>query len=225
MEKHIRKRQKKEPEVILSLCAHNDDYIIGAGGTLAKYANEGKTCKAIIFSFGEGSHPHLKPEVIIERRIKESLRADKIVGGNGIAYLGIRESHFEEDIQKKDIKEKLKWIISHENPTKIFTHSADDFHSDHKAVCRIVRKLIEEGAINCDVYTFDVWSLVKLRGRSVPKMVVDTTETFDRKIRALRMHTSQKIAIMALLWKIYMKDIIEGFNNGCKTAEIFHKIH
>jgi LmbE family N-acetylglucosaminyl deacetylase len=46
---------------VLVIVAHNDDHIIGAGGTLAKYAQEGKKVRTIIMSYGESSHPHLKP--------------------------------------------------------------------------------------------------------------------------------------------------------------------
>ncbi|MDO8660733.1 MAG: PIG-L family deacetylase, partial [Candidatus Woesearchaeota archaeon] len=82
------------PQTILTICAHNDDQIVGAGGTLAKYAAEGKRIRTVICSFGESSHPHLKREIIVERRVKESLRADKILGGSGVAYFGLAEGKF-----------------------------------------------------------------------------------------------------------------------------------
>ena len=44
---------EKRKEAVLFLCAHNDDQLIGAGGTIAKYAKEGKKIVTIVFSFGE----------------------------------------------------------------------------------------------------------------------------------------------------------------------------
>ena len=39
-------------EVILCFGAHADDLEIGMGGTIAKYANEGKTVIGVVFSSG-----------------------------------------------------------------------------------------------------------------------------------------------------------------------------
>src|SRR3972149_8574498 len=101
-------------ETILAIGAHNDDHIIGAGGALTKYAEEGMRVRTIICSFGEKSHPHLRKEVIVERRVKESIKADKVMGGAGVAYLGVREGHFEEDFKSRNIVEKLAWVVQKE---------------------------------------------------------------------------------------------------------------
>ena len=211
-------------ETILAIAAHNDDHIVGAGGALAKYASEGKRVRTIICSFGEMSHPYLRREVVIEKRVKESLKADKIIGGSGIAYLSIREGHFDEDFKKRNIETKLGWIIKKEKPAKIFTHAADDFHPDHRAVYRMIMRLIDKGTIKCPVYSFDVWSLVKLRHRNYPRVVVDVSETFNTKIKAFLIHKSQTITIWSLLWKMIMKDFLSGLLNGYKYAEVFYKL-
>lgn len=44
-------------------CAHPDDEVLGAGGTIAKYAREGKKVIAVIFSYGESSHPWMKKKI------------------------------------------------------------------------------------------------------------------------------------------------------------------
>ena len=212
-------------EVILTICAHNDDQIIGAGGTLAKYGREGARIRTIICSFGESSHPHLRREVIVERRVKESLRSDKILCGSGVAYFGLKEGRFLEEFQQKKIKEKVRWIVRHEKPTKIFTHSLDDPHPDHRAVNKLVRELLKEGAIQCDTYEFTVWNVIKFLRRNVPRLVVDITGTFSTKIRALSAHKSQQVTMWSLLWNIYLKSRVLGFTHGYKFAEVFYKLN
>jgi len=211
-------------ETILAIAAHNDDHIIGAGGALAKYAKEGKRVRTIICSFGERSHPHLRKEVIVERRVKESIKADKVMGGAGIAYLGVKEGSFEDEFKSRNIVEKLAWIIQKEKPAKIFTHGIDDFHPDHRAVYRLVMSLIEQKKITCPVYSFEVWSLLKLRNRNLPRLVVDTSDTFNTKIKAFLIHESQKFAIWALLWKLILKDWLSGVIHGYKYAEVFYRL-
>ncbi len=211
-------------ETILAIAAHNDDHLIGAGGALTKYAKEGKRVRTIICSFGEGSHPHLKKEVIVERRVKESIKADKLMGGSGVAYLGVREGKFDEDFKERDIESKLSWIIKKEKPSKIFVHGLDDFHPDHRAVYRLVKRLMDNGAITCPVYSFEVWSFLKLRNRNLPRLVVNISDTFNTKIKAFLVHESQTLAIWSLLWKLIVKDWLSGVLHGYKYAEVFYKL-
>ena len=121
----------KKKETILVFAAHNDDGVIGAGGTLAKYAKQGKKVKTVVFSYGENSHPHLKPEVIKLTRYKEALEADKILNGSGMAFLELKEMQFQKQAKKHNTKKLIKDIIKHEKPTKIFTHSINDPFPDH----------------------------------------------------------------------------------------------
>ncbi len=212
------------PQTILAICAHNDDQIIGAGGTLAKYARQGKRIRTIICSFGESSHPHLHREVIVERRVKESLRADKILGGSGVAYFGLKEGSFPAEFTNNNIKKKLAWLVAKEKPTKIFTHSSDDAHPDHRAVNKIVTELVREKKIPCPVFEFQVWNVIKITHRNNPRLVVDITDTFSTKIRAFGAHTSQKLAFWSLIWNVVFRARIAGLLHGSTYAEVFYKI-
>lgn len=215
----------KDSGTILAFVAHNDDQVIGAGGTLAKYAQMGKCVKTIIFSYGEGSHPHLKKDVIIKTRIKESLKADKIMGGSGITYLELSESHFAEEFKKKKVYERISEVISNECPEMIFTHSLDDPHPDHKAVFWLVKGLMHKKVICCPVFSFEIWNPLRIRKRNVPKLIVDISNFFETKIKAVLAHRSQKIAIGVLFWNIWVKAKWYGLKTGFKYAEIFHQVN
>lgn len=213
------------PDTILFICAHNDDQVIGGGGTFAKYAKEGKTVKTVVFSYGEKSHPHLKRNVIVETRIAEAKESDRILGGKGILFLGLNEGKFTKEIQSKGIKEKLTDLIVQQKPSKIFTHSIDDPHPDHQAVHKLMAAITNELKLN-NVYTFDVWNPLKFLKRNVPKLVVDITETFNKKIKAFEAHESQ-VNLPLLLpfrFRIRIDALLNGFTNHCRYAEIFHKL-
>ena len=209
--------------LILTIAAHNDDQVIGAGATLAKYAKEGKRIKTIIFSFGE-LHMYMKKEVVVETRKKEFAEGDKIMGGSGAMYFGCRDGRIGEDIKAKNIESKLATVIKREKPIMIFTHGFDDAHPDHRAVHKLVMQLIKEKKIACPVYSFDVWSLVRLRKRNLPKMVVDVSDTFPQKIKAFLAHKSQKVVLGALLWKVIVKDWFSGLIHGYRYAEVFYRL-
>jgi len=221
----MNKRKKRTQNgCILVFCAHNDDQVIGAGGTLAKYAKQGKQFFTYIFSYGESSHPHLKRKVTIEMRVKESLEADKVLGGSGIVYFGISEGRFNEEIAEKGIEQKIRDIIKEKNPEKIFTHSIDDPHPDHKAVYYLIKKIVDDIDFRGDVYSFDIWNPIQIRKRNLPKLVVDISETFSTKIRAFRCHRSQKVTMIVLMWNVYLKALFNGFYNHVRYAEVFSKI-
>ncbi|RLE48244.1 hypothetical protein DRJ25_00315 [Candidatus Woesearchaeota archaeon] len=209
---------------VLVLCAHNDDQVIGIGGTLLKYAKEGKTFKTIVFSYGEKSHPHLKEDVIAKIRHKEGVKSDRILGGTGITYFGLKDMTLKKELARKEVKQKVIEIIKKEKPKKIFTHSSIDKHPDHKAVHALVQELIRKKIIRCDVYSFDVWSFFG-QSKNKPKLVVDVSETFEQKLEALFVQKSQKNVIVTMLWNICMKAIINGWFYNYKYAEVFNKIN
>lgn len=214
------------PEKILVICAHNDDQILGAGGTLAKAVKEGGSFATVIFSYGESSHPHLKEEIIKKKRLKEAYTSDKILGGSGIIFLGLKDLNFEKQIKEKNIKKHIEEIINKHKPTKIFTHSNDDAHPDHRDVYNLVKNLINENKIKSDVYSFDVWNFMKTRKRDQPRMITNISETFKTKIESFNIHESQTLlpGLILLRIKIYMQAIINGWKNNCKYGESFVKI-
>ena len=212
-------------EHVLFVCAHNDDQIIGGGGTFAKYAEEGKHVTTVIFSYGEQSHPHLKRSVIVKTRINEAKASDNILGGKHLIFLGINEGKFTQEAQQKGIKEQLTELILKDKPAKIFTHSNDDPHPDHQAVHKLMRAITEELKLN-NVYTFDIWNPLKVFKRNVPKLVVDITDTFDKKVKAYEAHESQVnlLGMIPFRFRIRIDAIINGWTNHCKYAEVFHKL-
>lgn len=208
---------------ILTITAHNDDQIVGPGGALIKYAKQGKKFKTIIFSYGESSHLHLKPEVIADIRKKEALKSDKIMGGSGIEILGITEGTFNESFDMK-MEKRLMGMIRSEKPEKIFTHSKDDPHPDHRAVNAIVRRVLKKMNYSGDLYIFNVWNPISIRQRNKPKLVIDITDTFATKVKAFDAHKSQKLARWSLMWNVYLDAILKGLEYGHKYAEVFLKV-
>ena len=84
----------KEPtsdETIMIICAHPDDEVLGMGGTIAKYASEGKRVVAVIFSYGENSHWWLKKKNTVEMRVAETKAAGKILGIHETIFLGLKD--------------------------------------------------------------------------------------------------------------------------------------
>lgn len=212
--------------VILVVVAHSDDQILGPGGTLVKYAQEGHEVKTIIFSYGELSHPHFKKDVIRKVRVEESEKADKLIGGSGVEFLGLAEGKFLEE--KKDAIDVLLSRIEEYKPEKIFTHAEDENHPDHVAVYNILLEAYDtyfkRNGHAIPVYSFGIWRLFRLKARAKPKLVVDISSTFSKKLEGIELFKSQRVALLVLKWSIYLKAFITGMRNEIQFGEVFYKI-
>tara|TARA_Y100000031_G_scaffold114002_1_gene125990 strand:+ start:375 stop:1034 length:660 start_codon:yes stop_codon:yes gene_type:complete len=215
-------------QTILVLCAHSDDQIFGPGATLAKYAKQGKRIITVIFSYGEFSMPHIKKEIAIKTRVDEAKKADKIIGGSGVFFLGLDELNLTKDAYSKNIPKKLIEFIKKYKPGKIFTHSFDDPHPNHREVYKLVDQVLDRINYQEELYTFDVWNPFNFRKRHYPKLYVDVTKTFKTKLRAVGCFESQLSLTTFFnyfpLIMMYIKALINGFRIDGKYAERFLKI-
>jgi N-acetylglucosamine malate deacetylase 1 len=217
-------RGDAKKKAIIVFCAHSDDQVLGAGGTMAKYAADGAIVHTVIFSFGELSHPWLREEVTADMRAKESEDANKILGGNDLKFLGLKEGKFAEEFKEKNMFGVIHQIITELEPDMIFTHSIDDIHRDHKDVNRIVREVVKSLGCKCDIYAFEVWNIFRARRRSSARLYVDVSGTFALKIRALNQFRSQWLTMLLPKWAAYIRAFIDGAHNECRYAESFEKV-
>lgn len=215
--------ESKEPENILVICAHPDDEIFGVGGTVAKYAKEGKNVSCLIFSYGEMSHPWIKRVVQITTRVKESKEAGEYVGFRDTFFIGLKEGNFPEQFKRKRIGSRLRRIILEKKPTKIFTHGSDDPLPDHRAVLELVLNVLDRVKYKCDVYSFDIWNFA-LRKNMAPRLVIDISGTFKTKVNALKIFKSQWVSLLSLMPMVYIRAIYNGLNIGTRYAEVFYKV-
>ena len=216
----------KKKETIVVFAAHSDDQIIPIGGTIAKYAKEGRGVITVIFT--QGGITTLRDHLYINIRKKEALKADKMIGVKKTIFLKIPETQLVKEAKNPKLMAKIKSIINKYKPDKIFTHTIYDIHHDHRAVHKIITKAVDEiKGKKYSVYTFDVWDVAKtlnLLRKDTPKLLVDISETFEAKIKAINLFKSQRFYTYRLLPYVYINAITNGKKNNCKYAEMFYKI-
>lgn len=211
-------------ETILVLCAHSDDQVLGAGGTLAKYAEEGKKVHVVIFSYGEKSHPWLKKHIIAGTRVQEAHDAENVLGITETVFLGLTDQKVKQEIHHRDVEKKITELLRTLKPHTIFTHTPDDPHPDHRAISRFAQALVRKTKFKGHLFCFDVWTPVNIGSRKLPKIVIDISKTFNKKLKALRCFKSQWMTMLSLMWSIYWKAIKNGRQNRMKYAEVFYKL-
>jgi LmbE family N-acetylglucosaminyl deacetylase len=208
-------------ENILIICAHSDDHILGVGGTIARYAHEGKKVHVIILSYGEKTHLWLQPRFAKELRERETRHADQIVGCKS-TFFNLTEGKFKEGYP--EIKQDLIKILKKEKPTKIFTHTNEDPHPDHKTTHRITFDILKTTRQKPELYLFSIWNPFSLKKSHAPRMYVDTTNTYSQKIAAIKHFRSQRPALVLLLWGIFARELKNGLHIGTKLAESFYRV-
>jgi LmbE family N-acetylglucosaminyl deacetylase len=188
-------------EALMAIVAHPDDAEFGCGATLAKYAAEGKRTYIVVCTAGnKGSpDPEMKDEELAALRRREQLAAS--------AELGITETIFLDNPDGElaptlAFREQLVRQIRAHRPDVILTH--DPFrpyslHPDHRAVGITTTDAVYPTARDAIYFPqhyregLQPWKVGELwyYGAEQPDFYVDITESFGRKVAALRHHDSQ----------------------------------
>ena len=211
---------KKETIIVFS--AHSDDFVIGAGGTIANYTQEGKKVIAVIFSYGESSHPWLQKKIIQKMRAKETVEACKLLRC-AVLFFDLKEFNFRKEYETKGVQEKLLQLLQKEKPSKIFTHSSEDPHPDHSVVNSITAELVDKSKLKPEVYIYSVWNPVSFK-TEFPSLRMDISKTFHLKLKALRVFRSQKWHILYPFFLLMIRAIRDGFRIRKKFGEQFYRI-
>jgi N-acetylglucosamine malate deacetylase 1 len=210
---------------VMVFAAHSDDEIIGCGGTIAKFAEEGKKVIVVIFTSGELSSPWLKRDVIVSNREKESEKIARYIGADTVVNLGFKDGNLKNIVGESEIQNQIKDLLVKYGPESVFVHSKYDRHpgGDHKAVNSIVLDSVERFDPQKKISTFiyEVWNI---SNEVSPRYYVDISKTFDKKVKAMRMFKSQWLSVGLLLVPVFVRAKISGFHSGNKYAERFYKI-
>jgi len=71
------------------------------------------------------------------------------------------------------------------------------------------------------LYAFEIWNVVN---ETHPRIYVDVSKTFWKKIKAMKMFKSQRLYIYLLFTHVIIRAFFSGFHAKCRYAERFYKI-
>jgi len=218
------KKNKTNQKNIIVFGAHSDDFVLGAGGTIANYKKEKKNVTCIVFSYGEMSHPWLKEKEVQKMREKEAQQASKILGCKTI-FFELKEGNFMENAMQRDVVKDILKIVKRKKPGKFFTHSSEDPHPDHRAVNALTIQIYEEleKELKPEVYVYSVWNPVEFKTK-YPALLVDISKTFSLKIKSFNKFKSQKVHTIYPVILMYFKAIKEGIKIRKRFGEKFFRI-
>ena len=225
-------------ERILVVVAHPDDVDFGAAGSVATWTQQGLEVSYCIVTDGDagGFDEAVSRSDMARIRREEQTAAAREVGVSDLHFLGYPDGRLTPSIE---LRRDISRVIRRVRPQRVVTQSPQrNFqrifasHPDHLAageatLCAVYPdarnpfahpELLAEGFQPHTVP--EVW----LMGGPEPDTVVDVTDTFARKVAALRQHVSQ------VSHRDDLEEMLRGFltivakNNGLpdgRLAEAF----
>ncbi|HXK61328.1 MAG TPA: PIG-L family deacetylase, partial [Acidobacteriota bacterium] len=119
---------------ILVFGAHPDDPE-KAGGTMAKYIQQGHKVRLVSVTNGDAGHFEMGGGVLAQRRYKEAQCAGAVIGAEYI----VLDNHDGELMPTLENRNKIIRIIREFQPDLVFTPRPDDYHPDHRNTALLVR--------------------------------------------------------------------------------------
>ncbi len=193
------------PARVLVVVAHPDDVDFGAAGTVAALTNAGSDVAYCIVTSGEAGSDHLTIDAaeLQALREEEQTAAAKEVGVSELHWLHHPDGAVEVTI---GLRRDITAVIRRTRPDVIITQSPERqldrifaSHPDHMAAGEATLRAVYPDARNPRAYpellteglephtVTQVW----MSAHKEADLHVDVTDTFDRKIAALRAHASQ----------------------------------
>jgi LmbE family N-acetylglucosaminyl deacetylase len=214
-----------EIERVLVVTAHPDDVDFGAGGTIATWTDAGIEVVYCICTDGDagGFDLDFPRDQIAGIRRAEQTEAAKRLGVRDLRFLGYPDGLL---VAGFDLRRDISRVIRQVRPQRTLVQSPErDFermarsHPDHRAAGDAALDAIYPDARNPFAHPelrldegLEAWSVKETwimgGGGGHPLHYIDVTDTFDRKIAALRAHESQTAHV----------DNLEGFVGAWLTA-------
>jgi LmbE family N-acetylglucosaminyl deacetylase len=194
-----------EIERILVVTAHPDDVDFGAAGSVAQWTDGGIEVAYCICTDGEagGFDDTIPRSRMAEIRRAEQLAAAKVVGVTDVTFLGGADGRLEATI---DLRRDISREIRRFRPQRVVGQSPDRnlqriyaSHPDHLAAGVATMAAVYPDARNPFAHPelltegWEPWTVdeILLMTASQLDTFVDVTDSFERKIEALRCHVSQ----------------------------------
>jgi LmbE family N-acetylglucosaminyl deacetylase len=204
---------------VLVVTAHPDDVDFGAAGTVAGWVDAGIAVTYCVITDGDagGFDPAVPRSEIPGIRRAEQVAAAAAVGVTDVRFLGYRDGEL---TVTHGLRRDLSRVIREVRPDRMLIQSPERnwsriaaSHPDHMAAGDAAIQAVYPDARNpfahpslLDDEGLEAWSAREVWVMAHPQVThyVDVTDTFDRKVAALRAHESQTA---------HLEDL-EGFVRG-----------
>jgi len=217
------------PRSMLVIAPHPDDEVLGAGGTIARFAAAGGRVTVLVVA---AHMPPLYPEEVHQRTVTEGRRAHEL--------LGVAESEFWDnpavllgEIPVHELNGRIHAVVDRVRPDVMLLPYRDR-HVDHQIVfdsAMVAARPVGPGRAIRLVACYETlsethWNAPHLEPNFTPDWCIDVTDWIERKLEAMRCYESQVHPFPAprSLEALEALALFRGSQVGVGYAEGFHVI-
>jgi LmbE family N-acetylglucosaminyl deacetylase len=226
------------PGPVLAVFGHPDDAEISSGGTLARWAKEGRPVHLLVLTNGDkGSQDAAQdPAELARTRVAETKAAGTVLGLAGVEVLPTHDGELENTPEVRaqvvrTIRQVKPGIVLSCDPTAWFFENRYFNHSDHRTAGAVALDAVFPGAGNPHFFPDQLgeglspWNVpqVWLGWTTEPNHHQDITGFLDVKLAALAEHRSQVEGDMLGFFEEWLPKEAEetGTKIGVQHAESF----
>ena len=186
---------------VLVVTPHPDDAESGAGGTIVKWAAQGRKIVLVVCTNGDkgSSDPEMTSPKLAAIREAEQREAAEVLGVSEVVFLRHRDQRLEDTLE---LREQISRQIRIHTPHTVLTIDPNRpyiRHQDHYVCGRVTLNCVFPYARDRMAFPEHIAEglephrvrEVYLWGSPEPDTYLDVTDTFDRKLDALSRHRSQ----------------------------------
>ncbi len=228
------------PASALAVYGHPDDPEISAGGTMARWADDGAEVWVLICTRGDkGSQdPDEDLDALARLRIEETEAAGEVLGVAHNFHLDHADGEIANSPElRAEIVRHVRMlrpeVVLCPDPTQVFFGDRYFNHTDHRATGWATLDAVAPAAGNPHYFPEQLGDelevhearAVYLSGTFEPNCFVDIEDTLDRKIDALFAHASQ-LSETGDWFRGFLREIAEegGRAAGIRYAEAFRRL-
>lgn len=165
----------------LVFAPHEDDEVLGCGGTIKRLVDIGAEVRVIYIT--DGSQGSIKKRNGLAKiRKLEAVAGLEVLGCQDYVFMGFKDGKLE---VSEEVVEAVSGELSSFHPHSIFVTHPFDGPNDHVITSAIVGQALRgyRGEMNC--FNYEIWNPV------LPNCLVDITKEMAVKEKAMRKHVSQ----------------------------------
>jgi LmbE family N-acetylglucosaminyl deacetylase len=178
----------------MQIAPHPDDEILGCGGIMSKFVNDGKEVYVLVITRGT---PKLYSDDRIVNVRKEALDAHKILGVKETVFLDFHAPELDQT-SLAEISMEISKVIKKLAIDTLYIPHRGDIHSDHRVVynAALVAGRPVAGSTVRSIYAYETlseteWAAPFGDDAFIPTHFVDVTGSFENKLKAMACFKSQ----------------------------------
>ena len=184
----------------LVIAAHPDDEVLGAGGTIARLANEGETVHIAILGEGitsrYGNREHAD-RILVDALHERCRDVARFLGAANITLHNLPDNRFD-TIPLLDVVKIIESLIEECHPSAVYTQHGGDLNIDHTVTFRATLTATRptQGSIVKSLYAYEVpssteWAFGQFQPAFRPNVFVDISATLEPKVQAMALYQSE----------------------------------